>query len=93
MRLFTWFSAKREPKPTPLNQAELIYLENELLRIEGCLRSEIKELWRAFNDQQSKTLKLEKARTMKFLPQEEVKEESILEKYRRRKSENGNKKP
>jgi len=87
-----WFSSPNKDKITPLQAPELIFLENELLRLESCLRSEIKELWRAYNDQQAKTLKLEKARGMKFqsydqeVPKQSMKTrgQEILEKLRRK---------
>ncbi len=82
---WTLFS-KKDTKPLPLKQEELIFLENELLRVETSLRMEIRDLWRFSNDQQAKTLRLEKSRSMKFpIQQEEPKKISLLDKVRGRK--------
>jgi len=66
-------------------------LHNELLRVETALRMEIKDLWHVFNDQQAKTLKIEKSRGMRFAgieqdvvpKQTKPRSHELLEKLRR----------
>jgi len=71
MSSFWTLFSKKENKPTPLKQEELIFVHSELLRVEASLRSEIKDIWRVVSDQQAKTRKLEKARCMKVPSQEQ----------------------
>jgi len=79
-----FFSKQEKTHPIQCRSEEHIYLETEQIRIEASLRSEIKELWRVFNDQQLKTLKLEKARSMKFPSPEQERPKTLLEQYRER---------
>jgi len=79
------FSSSKAVNYPHCRSEEHLYLENEIIRLEGSFRAEIKDIWRVFNDQQAKTLKLEKARTMKFPEHQEKKEEGnpLMEKARR----------